>query len=135
MQVYKKIFNLALKGGKSKQEIIEELIDNNILTPSVYLKEKYSIEVGKISRKWNRKMLDIILQNQIYIGSLVQYKKTRISHKTHNIVRVSEDEWVISKKDIMQLLMKKFLIKYKIFYIIEMLELIKRENFINILIF
>ena len=62
MQVYKKIFNLALK-GKSKQEIIEELTNNNILTPSVYLKEKYSIDVGKISRKWNTKMLDTILQN------------------------------------------------------------------------
>ncbi len=95
--IIKKIFNLALK-GKSKQEIIEELTNNNILTPSVYLKEKYSIEVGKILRKWNTKMLDTILQNQTYIGSLVQCKRTRISHKTHNVVRVPEDEWVISKE-------------------------------------
>ena len=95
--IIKKIFNLVLK-GKSKQEIIEDLTNNNILTPSIYLKEKYSIEVGKISKKWNTKMLDAILQNQTYIGSLVQCKRTRISHKTHNIVRVPEDEWVISKE-------------------------------------
>lgn len=96
-EVVKRIFDLALK-GKSKQEIIEELNDNNILTPSVYLKNKYDIKVGKISNRWNTKMLDNILQNETYIGSLVQNKRTRISHKTHNMVRVAEDEWIISKE-------------------------------------
>lgn len=95
--IVKRIFDLALK-GKSKQEIIEELTDNNILTPSVYLKEKYDIKVSRISHKWNTKMLDTILQNKTYIGSLVQCKRTRISHKTHNMVRVAEDEWVVSKE-------------------------------------
>lgn len=92
----KRIFELALK-GKSKQEIIEELEKNNILTPSVYLKEKHNIIVSKISKKWNTKMLDTILQNKTYIGTLVQNKRSRISHKTHNMVRVAEDEWIISK--------------------------------------
>ena len=95
--VVKRIFDLALK-GRSKQEIVEELTNNNILTPSVYLKEKYNIKVSRISRRWNTKMLDTILQNKTYIGSLVQCKRTRISHKTHNMVRVAEDEWVVSKK-------------------------------------
>ena len=57
------IFDLALK-GRSKQEIVEELTNNNILTPSVYLKEKYNIKVSRISRRWNTKMLDTILQNK-----------------------------------------------------------------------
>lgn len=91
----KKIFDLALK-GKSKQEIIEYLTNNNILTPSVYLKEKYNIKVSKISNTWNTKMLDSILRNKTYTGSLVQCKRTRISHKTHNMVRVAEDDWVIA---------------------------------------
>ena len=95
--IVKRIFDLALK-GKSKQEIIEELTNNNILTPSVYLKERYDIKVSRISYKWNTKMLDTILQNKTYIGSLVQCKRTRISHKTHNMVRVAEDEWVISEE-------------------------------------
>ena len=95
--IVKRIFDLALK-GKSKQEIVEELTNNNILTPSVYLKEKYDIKVSRISHKWNTKMLDTILQNKTYIGSLVQCKRTRISHKTHNMVRVAEDEWVVSNE-------------------------------------
>lgn len=92
----KRIFTLALK-GKSKQEIIEELTTNHILTPSMYLKEKFDIKLSNISRKWNTKMLDTILKNETYIGSLVQCKRTRISHKVHNLVRVAEDEWIISK--------------------------------------
>lgn len=95
--VVKRIFELALK-GKSKQEIVEELTNNNILTPSVYLKEKHNIKVSRISCRWNTKMLDTILQNKTYIGTLVQCKRTRISHKTHNMVRVAEDEWVISEE-------------------------------------
>lgn len=95
--IIKRIFDLALK-GKSKQEIVEELTNNNILTPSVYLKEKHNIKVSRISHKWNTKMIDTILQNKTYIGSLVQCKRTRISHKTHNMVRVAEDEWVISNE-------------------------------------
>ncbi len=92
----KKIFELALK-GKSKQEIIDDLTSNNILTPSVYLKEKHNIIVGKVSNTWNTKMIDSILQNKTYIGSLVQCKRTRISHKTHNMVRVAEDDWLITE--------------------------------------
>lgn len=90
----KKIFSLALK-GKSKQEIIKELQESHIATPSIYLKNRHGIEVSKISDKWNTKMLDSILKNKTYIGMLVQGKRTRISHKTHNMVRVAEDDWII----------------------------------------
>ena len=42
-------------------------------------------------------MLDTILKNEAYIGSLVQCKKTKISHKVHNLIRIAEGEWIISK--------------------------------------
>ena len=95
--VIKQIFQYVLK-GKSKQQIINELKENNIPTPSIYLKEKYDVIVSKISPKWNTKMIDSILTNKTYIGNLVQGKRTRISHKAHNMVRVAEDDWIISKE-------------------------------------
>ena len=94
-KIVRKIFNLALK-GKSKQEIIYELEMKNILTPSVYMLERHNVKVSKIGKKWNTKMIDSILKNKMYIGSLVQGKRTRISHKVHNIVRVAEEDWIIS---------------------------------------
>lgn len=108
-KVVKRIFTLALK-GKSKQEIAEELNNNHILTPSVYLKEKFNIKVSRISKKWNTRMLDPILQNKTYIGTLVQGKRTRISHKTHNMVRVAEEEWLVCEKR------HNFIIDEMIFY-------------------
>lgn len=110
--IIQRIFGLALK-GKSKQEIIEDLTSNHILTPSVYLKEKYNIEVSKISKKWSPKMVDAILQNETYIGSIVQGKRTRISHKTHNMVRIAEEEWLVTKNH------HKPIIKEEIFYQIQ----------------
>lgn len=95
-KIVKKIFDLAFE-GKSKSQIIKILNNKNIPTPSVYLKNKYNIKVTCISDKWNTKMIDYILKNENYIGYSVQGKRTRISHKTHNIVRVAEDDWIIYK--------------------------------------
>lgn len=91
--IIKKIFNMALK-GKSRQEIVNELNKLYVLTPSQYMKKKFNNDFAIISNKWNLKILDYILKNENYTGRLVQNKKTRISHKTHNIVRVAEDEWI-----------------------------------------
>ncbi|MBE6153223.1 MAG: recombinase family protein [Firmicutes bacterium] len=92
-KIVKKIFDLVLK-GYSKQEIAKELNNNHIITPSTYLKEKLNYNCVVKCNKWNSSMLDYILKNESYMGNLVQGKTTRISHKVHNVVRVSEDEWI-----------------------------------------
>ncbi|MDD3453733.1 MAG: recombinase family protein [Bacilli bacterium] len=94
--IVKKIFNLVLT-GKSKQEIAKEFNNNHIPTPSIYLKQKYNITVSKITKTWSIKVLDNILQNRIYIGDLIQGKRERISHKNHSIVRVAENDWIVSE--------------------------------------
>ena len=71
--------------------------DNHILTPSVYLKQKYNIIVSKTTKNWSIKVLDNILQNKMYVGNLIQGKRERISHKNHSIVRVAEEDWIISE--------------------------------------
>lgn len=42
-------------------------------------------------------MLDYILKNKTYAGTLIQGKRERISHKNHNIVRKPEEEWIVSE--------------------------------------
>lgn len=95
-KVVKNIFELVLK-GKSKQEIVDELNNNHILTPSIYMKERLNADICNPSKQWTVKMIDNILTNETYIGNLVQGKRTRLNHKAHNFVRVAEGEWVISK--------------------------------------
>lgn len=107
--VVKRIFNLVIK-GKSKQEIIDILNENHIPTPSIYLKEKHHINVSSIRENWTINMLDSILKNENYIGSIVQGKRTRISHKVHNIIRVAEEDWIRNKQH------HESIIKEEVFY-------------------
>lgn len=53
--------------------------------------------MSKITKTWSIKVLDNILQNRIYIGDLIQGKRERISHKNHSIVRVAENDWIVSE--------------------------------------
>lgn len=107
-EVVKKIFDLALK-GKTRQEIALELNELHILTPSRYFKERHKLNVI-VGKEWNVKILDELIKNESYIGALVQGKQQRISYKTHNIVIVSEDDWIIVKN------YHKPIIKEEIFY-------------------
>ena len=95
-KVVKKIFDMALK-GMSKKNIAKELNDNHILTPSLYQKEIIGYDFKLATSKWSEKSIDHILKNESYIGNLVQGKKTRISHKTHNFVTIAEEDWIIYK--------------------------------------
>lgn len=92
-KIVKKIFDMALN-GYSKKEIINDLNDNHILTPTQYFKTKLKLKVGRLSEKWNTRTIDIILKNETYIGNLVQGKTRRISYKVHNIVRNAEEDWI-----------------------------------------
>ena len=91
--VIKEIFNLALN-GKSRQQIVEYLNFNHVLTPSMYFKDILNYNVCRIGKKWNLKILDSIIKNEVYTGSLVQGRYQRINHKTHNIVRCAEEDWI-----------------------------------------
>ena len=71
------------------------LIIKDIPTPSVYLNQKYILKLVRISKVWNTDMIDMILKNENYVGNSVQGKRKRISHKTHNMVRIAEDDWII----------------------------------------
>lgn len=79
------------------QEIIKDINDNHIPTPSRYMKSFCNKKSSLVADKWNLKLLDYILKNKTYIGDSIQGKKTRVNHIKHNIVLVPEDEWIIIK--------------------------------------
>ncbi len=95
-KIVKKIFNMILK-GKSRSEVIKELNELKIPTPSAYkmqtnqLKEKSK----KSMATWDRKKIDFILKNQTYTGDLIQSKTKVISHRVHKIKYNTKDDWII----------------------------------------
>ncbi len=97
-KVVKEIYNLYLDGyGFSSIAVF--LNNNNVVPPSLY-KYKKGIKLHISSNKniedikWNNNAIKNILTNEIYIGNLVQGKRTTISYKNHKIIKKDKDLWI-----------------------------------------
>ena len=97
-EIVKKIFNLYLNGfGFTK--IAKYLNDKNIPSPSLYKYQK-GCKLNIISNrpreqiKWNAGAIKRILTNEIYLGNLVQGKRTTISYKNHKIKKKKSNDWI-----------------------------------------
>ena len=93
-----KIYDLYLKGfGYSA--IANYLNSNNIASPSYYkyLKKSKLNIVSKRRReeiKWSSNAIKKILTNEVYIGNLIQGKRTTVSYKNHKIRKKNKEEWI-----------------------------------------
>lgn len=96
--IVKKIFNMILL-GKSRKEIAKHLNNKNILTPSLYKlnKEKANTEELIVSKKWNAEIVNRILRNETYIGTLIQNIKTKPNYRTDKLIDVNKDKWIITE--------------------------------------
>lgn len=96
--VVKDIFNLYLK-GYGYSAIAKYLNDKNIPSPSLY-KYRQGIKLNVVSNKkrdeikWNSNAIKTILKNEIYLGKLVQGKRTTVSYKNHKIINKDKSLWI-----------------------------------------
>lgn len=97
-EIVKEIYNLYLKGlGLTK--IAKYLNSKNIPSPSLY-KYRKGIKLNVISNrpresiKWNINAIKTILTNELYLGHLIQGKRTTISYKNHKIINKPKDKWI-----------------------------------------
>lgn len=96
--IVKNIYNLYLNGmGYTK--IAKYLNSKNIPSPSLY-KYKKGIKLNIVSNKaredikWNANEIKTILTNEIYLGHLIQGKRTTISYKNHKIIYKNKEDWI-----------------------------------------
>ena len=96
--IVKKIFNMILL-GKSRKEIAEHLNNKNVLTPSLYKlsKEKTNSEELLRSKKLNAEIVNRILRNETYIGTLIQNIKTKQNYRISKLIDVNKEEWIITE--------------------------------------
>lgn len=99
-QIVKKIFKLYLS-GLGYTSIANYLNDNDIPSPSLY-KYENGIKLNVVSNKprnkikWSNNAIKKILTNEVYIGNLVQGKRTTVSYKNHKIVTKPQNLWIKS---------------------------------------
>ena len=97
-KVVKEIYDLYLKGlGFTK--IAQYLNDKCIACPSLY-KYKKGIKLNVISCrpreeiKWNTNAIKTILKNELYLGHLIQGKRTTVSYKNHKVIKKPQNKWI-----------------------------------------
>ena len=96
--IVKKIFNMILL-GKSRKEIAEHLNNKNVLTPSLYKLSKENTNNEELirSKKWNAEIVNRILRNETYTGTLIQNIKTKPNYRIDKLIDVNKDEWIITE--------------------------------------
>ena len=95
--IVKNIFDMKLKGYSSKA-IAEELNDLGIDSPKVY-KEKRGLHYkgGFKTVKggnWSAKSINRIIENEVYIGTMLQGKSATINYKNKKQIEKDKKDWV-----------------------------------------
>lgn len=94
----KDIFDLYLS-GLGFTGIAKHLNNKNIPSPSLYKYQK-GIKLNVISDrprediKWTTNAIKTILTNEVYLGHLIQGKRTTVSYKNHKIRNKDKQEWI-----------------------------------------
>jgi len=99
-EIVKRIFNAYLTGN-SLRRIAKILNDDAIPCPVKYKQEvqgtNFKVDSTRVGSKriWTDASIHMILNNQMYVGDMVQNKTEKISYKRKTIKRLRKDEWII----------------------------------------
>ena len=93
--IIKKIFDMILD-GKSRREVADFLNDNDILTPSEYLKINTDRDMT-VMKKWNSEMVNSILRNENYTGTLFQGKKRKLNYRVDKKISIDKKDWIVTE--------------------------------------
>ena len=93
--VVRRIFDMRVTGMGYKS-IAQVLNEEHILIPTDYKYKKLGKEIGRKSvHLWTTHTVRCILQNPIYIGTLVQLRNTTVSYKNHRHIDRDEEDWAV----------------------------------------
>lgn len=100
--IVKEIFRMKLS-GMSQTAIANYLNDHGILSPMEY-KHSLGINIQDNFKthgqaEWSAMSVRRILENEVYVGTLVQGKHTTPNHKVKKLVNKPKEEWVCIKKN------------------------------------
>lgn len=103
-RIVKRIFKMRLE-GMTPTMIARKLSDEKIDPPSIYsgknIKKTYTTYL------WGLSTINQILQNQIYIGNLVQRKFDKVNYKSKKKVKIDEEDWIIVENFVEPIINKK----------------------------
>lgn len=96
-EVVREVFSLYNQ-GMGKTAIARELNNRGIPNPTQYKAQNrvaYKIPQNKLGTLWKYSAISNMLQNEMYIGNMVQGKYGSVSYKKHKNKPKPKEEWVI----------------------------------------
>lgn len=92
--IVKDIF-LKYSQGTSKSSICKYLMRKNVATPREYNSTKNIYNIDNSTKKiWYAKTIDVILRNEIYIGTVNRHKTETKFFKDMKRTKISKEEWI-----------------------------------------
>ncbi|MGE4354764.1 MAG: recombinase family protein [Oscillospiraceae bacterium] len=91
--IVRRIFNMALEGVSCRQ-IAARLNAEKVPTPATYAGLNQG-RTGPYAGMWSSERISDMLQNETYIGNMVQGRSKKISYKTKKCIRLPRENWII----------------------------------------
>ena len=95
-RIVREIYRMYLNGSGIRT-IVRYLNDSDVPNPSTYKCNQglnfQSRAIGK-SSLWSDKTVRRILQDEMYVGNMVQGRRRKVSYKDKTIIAMPEDEWI-----------------------------------------
>lgn len=97
VRIIQDIFYWYAMRGISIAGIAKRLNEQGVLSPSAYKKEQGFAYYAPNMRDslWSPKSVRNILENQVYIGNMVQSKSQKVSYKIHKVRELPLESWII----------------------------------------
>ena len=92
--VVKRIFDMCLE-GLSFFKIARELTNEGVKTPAQYYSFKWKSNKTIKYGKWHSKTIRDILTNQMYIGDMVQNRRSKVNYKVKKVIRNNPKDYII----------------------------------------
>ncbi len=94
-EIVQRIFKLALENN-SLDNISKILTDEKVPIPTIIKGSKRKLNKTLIDL-WSPDTIKRILENEMYLGHMVQGKTTRLNHKSKMIIYLPKEQWKIVK--------------------------------------
>lgn len=92
--VVKRIFDMCLE-GLSFFKIAKQLTNEGVKTPAGYYnfewKNNYNLKYGE----WHSKTIRDILTNRMYIGDMVQNRRSKVNYKVKKVIRNNPNDYIV----------------------------------------
>lgn len=92
-QIVRRIFCMALE-GISCRKIAAQLNEDHVPTPATYAGLTVA-HPGPYTGLWSSERISEMLQNETYIGNMVQGRSAKISYKSKKCLRQARENWVV----------------------------------------